>query len=120
MYELIQITDRSYYINSPSKIGLIKTDDKDVCLIDSGNDKDAGKKVLKIINENGWQLTAIYNTHSHADHIGGNKYLQSQTGCKIFAPGAECDFTNHPILEPAFLYGGFPSNDLRHKFLMAS
>lgn len=120
MYELIQITDRSYYINSPSKIGLIKTDDKNVCLIDSGNDKDAGKKFLKIINENGWQLTAIYNTHSHADHIGGNKYLQSQTGCKIFAPGTECDFTNHPILEPAFLYGGFPSNDLRHKFLMAS
>lgn len=27
--------------------------------------------------------------------------------------------TNHPVLEPAFLYGGFPPKDLRHKFLMA-
>lgn len=28
-------------------------------------------------------------------------------------------FTRHPILEPAFLYGGFPCKDLRHKFLLA-
>ena len=46
-------------------------------------------------------LTAIYNTHSNADHIGGNKYLQGQTGCKIYAPGIECDFTNHKVLEIA-------------------
>ena len=41
MYELIQISDRSYYIQSPAKIGLVKLDDTNVCLIDSGNDKDA-------------------------------------------------------------------------------
>lgn len=45
--------------------------------------------------------------------------MQNQTGCKIYAPGIDCAFTNHPILEPSFLYGGFPSKDLRHKFLMA-
>ena len=66
-----------------------------------------------------WQLQAIYNTHSNADHIGGNKYLQGQTGCRIYAPGIECDFTRHPVLEPAFLYGGYPCKDLRHKFLLA-
>lgn len=119
MYELIQVSDRTYYIQSPSKIGLFRINDTDVCLIDSGNDKDAGKKALRHINENGWKLTAIYNTHSHADHIGGNRYLQAQTGCKIYAPGIECDFTNHPILEPSFLYGGYPNNALRHKFLLA-
>lgn len=61
----------------------------------------------------------ILNTHSNADHIGGNRYLQGQTGCKIYAPGIECSFTRHPVLEPAFLYGGYPCKDLRHKFLMA-
>ena len=119
MYELIQITERNYYIQSPAKIGLIKLNDQDVCLIDSGNDKDAGRKIRQILTANGWQLTAIYNTHSNADHIGGNKYLQSQTGCKIYAPGIDCAFTRHPLLEPSFLYGGFPFKDLRHKFLMA-
>ena len=119
MYELIQVSDRSYYIQSPAKIGLVKLNEKDVCLIDSGNDKDAGRKIRQILDANGWQLTAIYNTHSNADHIGGNKYLQGQTGCKIYAPGIDCDFTRHPILEPSFLYGGYPCKDLRHKFLLA-
>lgn len=119
MYELIQVSGNSYYIQSPAKIGLVKLNDTEVCLIDTGNDKDAGKKIKKILDANGWQLKAIYNTHSNADHIGGNQYLQKQTGCKIYAPGIECDFTNHPILEPAYLYGGFPPKDLKHKFLVA-
>ena len=119
MYELNHIKGSSYYIQSPSKMGLVKLNDREVCLIDSGNDKDAGRKVRQLLDANGWRLTAIYNTHSNADHIGGNRYLQGQTKCRIYAPGIECDFTRHPVLEPAFLYGGFPPKDLRHKFLMA-
>ena len=119
MYELIQVSERDYYIQSPAKIGLIRLNDNEVCLIDSGNDKDARRKIRQILNANGWQLTAVYNTHSNADHIGGNQYLQKQTGCRIYAPGIDCAFTRHPILEPSFLYGGFPCKDLRHKFLMA-
>lgn len=119
MYELIQISEQSYYIQSPAKIGLIKMSEHDVCLIDSGNDKDAGRKVRQLLDANGWRLTAIYNTHSNADHIGGNQYLQKQTGCKVYAPGIDCAFTRHPVLEPSFLYGGYPCADLRHKFLIA-
>lgn len=119
MYELIQVSGNSYYIESPAKMGLFRLNETDVCLIDSGNDKDAGRKVRQILNANGWKLKAIYNTHSNADHIGGNKYLQAQTGCKIYAPGIECDFTRHPILEPSFLYGGYPPKELRRKFLLA-
>lgn len=119
MYELIQVSERDYYIQSPAKIGLIKLNDTVVCLIDSGNDKDAGRKVRQLLDSNGWRLSAIYNTHSNADHIGGNQYLQKQTGCKVYAPGIDCAFTRYPVLEPSFLYGGFPIKELRHKFLMA-
>lgn len=119
MYELIQVSERCYYIQSPAKIGLVRLSGQEVCLIDSGNDKDAGRKVRQLLDANGWKLAAIYNTHSNADHIGGNKYLQSQTGCPIYAPGIECAFTRHPILEPSFLYGGYPCKELRHKFLLA-
>lgn len=112
MYELSQVGNNSYYIESPAKIGLFRLSETEVCLIDSGSDKDAGRKVRQILDKNGWHLSAIYNTHSNADHIGGNQYLQGQTGCRIFAPGIECNFTNSPILEPAFLYGGFPPKDL--------
>lgn len=119
MYELIQLTDNDYYVDCPAKIGIVKTGDTEVILIDSGSDKDAGKKVLRILDANGWKLNAIYNTHSHADHIGGNCFLQERTGCRIFAKGMEAVYTNAPVLEPIGLYGGLPLKDLKHKFLMA-
>lgn len=119
MFELIPLTETCYYINSPAKIGLVKLSDHEVCLIDSGNDKDAGRKIRQILENNHWSLRCILNTHSNADHIGGNQYLQRQTGCAIYAPGIEATFTNYPLLEPSFLYGGYPPKDLRHKFLMA-
>ncbi len=119
MYELTQVGERSYYISCPAKIGVYCVNDQEVYLIDSGNDKDAGRKVRQILEQNGWHLKGILNTHSNADHIGGNQYLQRQTGCKIFANGIEQDFTRHPILESSFLYGGYPCKELRHKFLLA-
>lgn len=119
MYELVQAGPASYYIQCPAKIGIYVTTQNEAYLIDSGNDKSAGKKALKILQEQGWPLKAVINTHSNADHIGGNKYLQQQTGCKIFAGGIEGAFTEYPVLEPSFLYGGYPCKDLRHKFLMA-
>ena len=119
MFELKEAKGNSYYIESPAKIGLLRVNDDEVCLIDSGSDKDAGRKVRQILDANGWKLKAIFNTHSNADHIGGNSYLQKQTGCRIYAPGIECSFIRHPVLEPSFLYGGYPFSELRHKFLLA-
>ena len=119
MYELVQVSEKCYYINCPAKIGVYVADKAHIYLVDSGNDKDAGRKVRQILDKNGWHLTAILNTHSNADHIGGNIYLQGQTGCKAYSGGIEAAFTKHPVLEPSFLYGGYPCKDLRHKFLMA-
>lgn len=119
MYELKQVSEKCYYINCPAKIGVYVPDNDHVYLVDSGNDKSAGKKVRQILDQNGWHLAAILNTHSNADHIGGNRYLQGQTGCTVYAGGIEAAFTKYPVLEPSFLYGGYPCKDLRHKFLMA-
>ena len=119
MYELIRVTPTCGYVESPAKVGVIALPDGGAALIDSGSDKDAAKKLRRHLEANGWPLRMILCTHSHADHIGGNRYLQELTGCRIFAPGIECAFTNHPLLEPAYLYGGNPPAELRGKFLMA-
>lgn len=120
MFELVQVNEKTYYIESPAKIGVYAANGTDVYLIDSGNDKDAGRKIRKLLDEKGWTLKGILNTHSNADHIGGNDYLQRQRKCKVFAGGIEMAFTKYPILETSFLYGGYPCKDLRHKFLLAA
>lgn len=119
MYELIKVNDKTFYIDCPAKIGVYQVSENEVYLIDAGSDKDAGRKVRQILEKNEWTLKGILNTHSNADHIGGNAYLSRNTGCPVFTDGIEAAFTEHPILEPSFLYGGYPFKDLRHKFLMA-
>ena len=79
MYELVQVAENTYYINSLSKMGVYRVSDDDVWLIDSGNDKDAGRKVQKILEAQGWKLTAIINTLSnagrHGDYSAGRSFL---------------------------------------------
>jgi len=117
--ELIKVGEKTYYIKNNTNIGIYKIDNENVYLIDSGNDKDAGKKILKIIEEQGWKVKGIIATHSNADHIGGNKIIQDRTNCDIYAYNIEKSFTEFPILEASFLYGGYPFKDLRNKFLLA-
>ncbi len=118
MYELVQVAEHTYYIECPAKIGIYEDTDG-VYVIDSGNDKDAGRKIKKILEQKNWNLKAILNTHSNADHIGGNQFLQKRFDCPIYSTPMENIVTENTILEPSFLYGGYPFGALRHKFLMA-
>lgn len=119
MYKLVWVGENTYYLEAPVKVGLYDMGDGKICLIDSGSDKDVAKKVLHILEEKSWTLDRIINTHFHADHIGGNHYLQEKTGCTIYAAGVDCSVIENPILEPALLYGGCPPKALQNKFLMA-
>ena len=117
--ELVKVGEKTYYIKNNTNIGVYKVSDNDVYLIDTGNDKEAGKKILKIMTEQEWNVKGIISTHSHADHIGGNKVIQDRTNCIILANKIEKCFTEFPILEPSLLYGAYPFKDLTNKFLMA-
>ncbi|WP_294333078.1 hydroxyacylglutathione hydrolase [uncultured Sphingomonas sp.] len=52
-------------------------------------DPGAADPVLAALAEQGWQLSAIWNTHWHPDHTGGNAALKAATGCTVVAPAAE-------------------------------
>lgn len=48
-------------------------------------------KYLSEADAKGWKITAIWNTHWHPDHAGGNLKIQEATGCKIIGPAGEAD-----------------------------
>ena len=105
-------------MEGPTNIGFIK-EKNDIFLVDSGNDKDSGRKINRILKEKGWNLKAVINTHSNADHIGGNDYLQRNLGCNIVASAIENMFIEFPKLESTFLWGGLEIKDLHNKFFQA-
>ena len=119
MYELIPVGSRTYYIDCPAKMGLYRHGEKEICLIDSGNDGGAAKKIIRHLEAQDWTLTAIFNTHSHADHVGGNALLQQRLGVPAYAWGVEAPFVRDPILEPMVLFGAYPYREIRNKFLQA-
>ncbi len=46
-------------------------------------------KILAALEETGWALTHILNTHHHPDHAGGNKELKAKFGVEITGPVGE-------------------------------
>ena len=115
--KLRKIGKRTYCLENVVNIGFYLLNNCDICLIDSGSSKDYAKIIDKILIENNWNLKYIINTHSHADHIGGNNYLQNKYNCEVFSSRLESYFINIPVLEPAFMYGASPIKDvMNHVF----
>jgi glyoxylase-like metal-dependent hydrolase (beta-lactamase superfamily II) len=119
--ELIELSPKTYYIVGAVNVGVLETPDGGALLIDSGSDKDHAKKILKACRAKNLEPRAILNTHSHADHYGGNAYLQETCGIPAYAPIFEEAIIKYPILEPMYLYGGVrPPKTLQNKWLMGS
>jgi len=47
--------------------------------------------VLKALDNHGWSLTHILNTHHHGDHIGGNEKLIAKYNATLIGPASESD-----------------------------
>ncbi|WP_373504151.1 hydroxyacylglutathione hydrolase [Aestuariivirga sp.] len=48
-------------------------------------------EIEKQLRKRGWQLTHIFSTHHHGDHVEGNAALKNQFSCVIIGPRAEAD-----------------------------
>ncbi len=116
MFELIKAGEKTYYIVSRSIMGLYRLNDREVCLIDSGDGDKSAAAVQGILEEKGWILKFILNTHTHIDHLGGNAYLMEKWNCPAYATNVDNAFANHKILEAAYMFGGYPCEELRQVF----
>jgi glyoxylase-like metal-dependent hydrolase (beta-lactamase superfamily II) len=108
----------TYCIEGPVNLGLYERGGE-AALIDSGGDKDAGRNVRKILDGMGLHLDIICATHSNADHVGGNRYLQNLFSCRIGSSLREKPFIESPQCEPMLLWGGYPHRAITGKFLQA-
>jgi glyoxylase-like metal-dependent hydrolase (beta-lactamase superfamily II) len=118
--ELIQLSSGAHYLPGAVNVGVIETGDGGCVLVDSGSDKDHGKRILKACRARDLEPRAIVNTHSHADHYGGNAYLQETLGIAAFSPIFEEAVLRYPILEPMSLWNGArPPKALQNKWLLA-
>src|SRR5680860_1435801 len=89
-------------------------------LVDSGQDADAGRRIRRALEHLELRPTAILNTHSHADHFGGNAFLLRQfPDLEVHAPEIEAEIIRAPYLEPVYLFhGASPLAELRSKWLL--
>lgn len=117
--ELIKLGEKTFCIRGITNIGIYVINDNNVCIIDTGNSTSCGQQIDNVLKENNWNLKYIINTHGHADHIGGNKYLQDKYGCQIFASMIESLFIINPFLEVNLLYGAIPPKEMYSSLLLA-
>lgn len=66
---------------------------KQAAVIDPGDDAGA---IASAIEEEGWTLVKVINTHGHFDHIGGNRRLIEQSGAELLIHEADA-----PLLSQA-------------------
>ncbi|MBR1402820.1 MAG: MBL fold metallo-hydrolase [Treponema sp.] len=123
--QLVKLSEHISYLKMPTNTGLITIprgeESCDLYLIDSGNDETNGARLLDFMRNNfpNGTLRAIINTHSHADHCGGNSYLVRETGCEVWASKGEAYLMEFPTIETQLIWGGTPIHDIRSKYLLA-
>lgn len=119
MFEIKKAGENTFYIEFPTRVGIYKTGEDTVCLIDTGSDQKIGARILKLVEAKGWRITAIFNTHCHADHVGGNAIIQQKTGCKIYCPDIDLGAVRHTLLNQIMLSGSYPLKELDRRMYLA-
>ena len=112
----IQLSKSVFCLVGHTNIGIIENENT-IILIDSGLNRDNAIFIDKIIQENfNKKIGTIINTHSNADHAGGNKYFFEKYNCKILTTKKESAFLENPYLESAIIWGGHPFDKIRTSY----
>ncbi|MCL6454839.1 MAG: MBL fold metallo-hydrolase [Alicyclobacillus sp.] len=119
--DIVPVASGVHLLPGAVNMGLVESDDGLVA-VDTGLDKQSAKRIIQAAETLGRPVVAIFNTHAHADHFGGNAHLLKRfPQARVFAPWGDAPIVEQPLLEPQYLwYGAQPFAALQNKFLLAS
>lgn len=115
----LQLSDRVHAVLGAVNCAIVDLGSGHALLFDTGQDKDHGRRIRRALEELDLAVRVILNSHSHADHFGGNDYLLRQyPAAQVWAPEIEAEIIRSPDLEPIYLFhGAKPLPELTSKWL---
>ncbi len=119
MYTFKEVSKNIYLYRAHCNSVVFNYEANRVAVIDTGIDKAHAKKLKAATDEKGFEITHILNTHYHADHTGGNRYLCENTNAAVYLNGIEGDVIKNPILNIRLLTGGYPLKSQLNKFFLS-
>ncbi len=112
--QLNKINGNTYYINSPTNIGVFAYKNKNCLLVDTGINSSAARKIDAVLSGSSLHPKYILNTHSHPDHCGGNSYFrETYTGSVIYASAKEKLYIENLDLRANMLFSSLPVKELK-------
>ncbi len=122
-----QLSEAVYYLPGGVNCLIVSNASKgskasEAVLVDTGQDKDSGRRIKKACAALNVVPRAIINTHAHADHYGGNAFLLNNfDDLTVYGSPFESAIMQEPFLEPMYLYSGAaPPKELMSKWLLAN
>ena len=116
---LVRVSGNVHVLEGRTNLGIIAFDDGECLVIDTGINRDQGRKLLNSIKNADLKIRAVINTHSHADHIGGNRIISERSNVVFYSSSLEKPFIELPLTEVIYLYGAYPPEALRKHLIEA-
>ena len=95
-----------HYIPGVTNVGVIVAKEGRAILIDSGVGDRSGRTILRALEEARLRPVAIFNTHTHGDHTGGNAHIVEKAGARVYAPRLDSVVLEQPAWGTVCLFMG--------------
>ena len=109
-----KLSERVGMFYHDTNIGVVQTDDG-IIVIDTGDSQEDGENLVKTLSLlfPNKKITTIINTHSHADHCGGNESIVSSQNAKVWTSFREAHLMELSGIMGDLYWGGIAISDVR-------
>lgn len=116
MFKLIQCAESTYYLKCFANTGVYYLGNGEVILIDSCDHKKSYTDLDAQLEERGWRVKLIINTHAHVDHIFGDRFFKEKYGCEVCSSRIESHMTDISDIEGRIYFNAVPINRQNNYF----